>query len=683
MLALCVTTIMITLVVFIVFKVRQGLSGTNITDKIFLDGVFFRRYSPKLEAINEEYKKKIAKRMKPMDPRKKLILIFAGTFTFVLSMISFESFYVHRRQIEQRIVKAQEIQKMIEKGMLRKYSYNLAEEFQALNEFIPKNSKAIYLNTISRLKQYDFIMLDSLLSQTFGKKDYFTSFERWKKFLEKSNLKFKIQNNLPSSLEDNQVLILPNTISLTMKERQILDKLIDVNSKIILEGRIGHLNKNGGQNMDGDYIQRFDIFISKNTSKSFPNTQLNSILQDSFLPLFSPFFWPDRNDFDYFSPNENIYLYASNSTNQINRDELGREQIKAKKVRKNVLWLSNPPFSETESESENDILINNYLVSKMILDSFGHPFVKLARWPEGKKIALVNYFVANTNLDDIRYILSYYNQYNMPLTIFLNTNKYSEDDIREFYNNYPNEYSLYLELDFSQLKYRKTNLFEQIQSERIRLERLTASKVAGVFFSDFIPNTDTYNIFAQNRLEYIYASNFFNRLSPYYLNHGKNMFYSKYFEADDEIFSENVITTVKSFEDYLTKHIENLKQYEGIYTLGIRNQSLAKRYNRPFLNIIKDLYEEDKTIWMTSFSDLSDWVNLRNSISIIENDKKVTIKNQNDTQVSKIMLKVQNAAFDKESTDIERAILAIKGEKENEFLIENLNPGQEITLNLK
>ncbi|MCF8060290.1 MAG: hypothetical protein K9K67_13395 [Bacteriovoracaceae bacterium] len=97
LLALSLTTIFITLISYIIFKLRQGSFIKLDNEYHKIEGAYFRRYAPELEKINEERLFELKK--KENNPKKfyyKIIFLFSFVFLLVLTVFLVEDFYSRR-----------------------------------------------------------------------------------------------------------------------------------------------------------------------------------------------------------------------------------------------------------------------------------------------------------------------------------------------------------------------------------------------------------------------------------------------------------------------------------------------------------------------------------------------------------------------------------------------------------
>jgi hypothetical protein len=99
LLALSLTTIFITLISYIVFKLRQASSMNSVSDFYKLEGSYFRRYAPELEKLNEEKREEIlAKEKNPKKFYIKILSMFAFVFLVIFSVFLVDEYY-HSRSL--------------------------------------------------------------------------------------------------------------------------------------------------------------------------------------------------------------------------------------------------------------------------------------------------------------------------------------------------------------------------------------------------------------------------------------------------------------------------------------------------------------------------------------------------------------------------------------------------------
>jgi len=100
LLALSLTTIFITLISYIVFKLRQASSVNSVDDFYKLEGSYFRRYAPELEKLNDEKREeKLAKEKNPKRFYVKILSMFAFVFLVILSVFLVDEYYHSRSKV--------------------------------------------------------------------------------------------------------------------------------------------------------------------------------------------------------------------------------------------------------------------------------------------------------------------------------------------------------------------------------------------------------------------------------------------------------------------------------------------------------------------------------------------------------------------------------------------------------
>ena len=100
LLSISLSTVLITLVSFIIFKFRYNYNKKDKQGLYQLKGSFFKRFAPHLEIENAkvvEERKLLAR--KSMSPQKKLIITFASFTFFIFAFLSAENYLTFRKQI--------------------------------------------------------------------------------------------------------------------------------------------------------------------------------------------------------------------------------------------------------------------------------------------------------------------------------------------------------------------------------------------------------------------------------------------------------------------------------------------------------------------------------------------------------------------------------------------------------
>ncbi len=101
LLSISLATVILTIISFLVFKVRYALKNQFNSNLFNLKGSYFNRYAPHLEKKNKESQDKFEKEVanRKLSPQMKIGLSFGSVFVFIVFALSAENFLVHRKKL--------------------------------------------------------------------------------------------------------------------------------------------------------------------------------------------------------------------------------------------------------------------------------------------------------------------------------------------------------------------------------------------------------------------------------------------------------------------------------------------------------------------------------------------------------------------------------------------------------
>lgn len=151
LLSLIFTTLLITIVSYIVFRIRQ-LTGKRQTEELHhLTGTYFNRYAPHLDLLNKEH---ILKSNTSINETQnafkiKLAVVFIIIFSIVTLSFLLENQIRFRNELLSKSNQADTYRQLIQEGLLKKFTYNPSYE----PTFDPNDDSLNISNTDDNLEQ--------------------------------------------------------------------------------------------------------------------------------------------------------------------------------------------------------------------------------------------------------------------------------------------------------------------------------------------------------------------------------------------------------------------------------------------------------------------------------------------------------------------------------------------------
>ncbi|MBT4790572.1 MAG: hypothetical protein HON90_03295, partial [Halobacteriovoraceae bacterium] len=280
LLALSLSTIFITLISYIIFKLRQAVSANIDHDEDQLDGTYFRKYNPELEKINEEKKQESDALAK--NP-KKAIFKFVGMAVFVFlcifTVFMLEDYFKYREQVKNKMMSAHDFKQLIAEGLLAKHDYNPYHGPVKISEKLSNNAKAQMKQFVTSFKNQNFCVASNTRTQQLNFNDHNKAKKAWLEFFARHSLKATVHENIKNI--PDCFWIFPHIKSLSRKEWAIVSPILK-QKRSIITGSFYALNGIGKKNKNNPF---YEIFPSRPQAEKKISATLVHAESDSFWDI--------------------------------------------------------------------------------------------------------------------------------------------------------------------------------------------------------------------------------------------------------------------------------------------------------------------------------------------------------------------------------------------------------------
>ena len=468
LLSLILTTVLITIISYIIFRIRQLAGQKSIKGLYNLNGIYFNRYSPLLEAKN----KKIElvdeeKKRDKISTKAKLIVVFSLAFFIVTLLLSLENHFYYRQEVLERTNSAKEYRELINKGLMKKYSFNTEKLFSHPEQRLTPYQKSEYQNMILKLQSFEIKVFESVNDLKYKRFKNSIAINNWLAFCGRNKLKCKKTKRLIHS-SDKTILIIPNVELMSTREREEIGKIKKRNDSVVIVGQIGFLNGLGKKSTNNDIVS--DLFNLKlGNGKSYPFIDLEKfgISGDNL---------PESNALSY----QTSYIDSVTLQNPFF------------KFYKNLLWIVENPVLEVNKfeDSYSDFMFLKLLSYK--IESYSISIIP--KQSIEKQVAIAMLISPNMEHD---FLIDLLQKHTKNITLISESNFFPEDFI-----NLNTDLAIFGD-SFNSKEQTTRSIFDQIEKYRFNFEEQSHKPVDGVWFFTTKVTNSTKNALLQNHIKYI------------------------------------------------------------------------------------------------------------------------------------------------------------------------------------
>jgi hypothetical protein len=614
LLAITVTTILITIVSFIIFKLRQVSLFKSKSKLIKLESTFFHRYAPHIELENNKIvEEDLRKRGSSPNKRKRNWSLGALIiFIIVLASFFFEDHYNYRRAIQRRVANAKDFRQLVKHGMLKSYNYSPSSPTPIISNTLSGRGvkQASYLK--SKLNKKSFCIYSHLNKAPISK----LAQSKWISFFNRHSLSHKVYKRYGNY--NNCLWIFPHIFNIRGSELRKLKKNIQ-GKNIIFTG--------GFAQRDGFGKKFKENFLLDNYYLNFVTPNLKSP-QDSMIIVDKEFGWDTASGrlLNWQPINRHHSAILTKGPQSISVVDYNSKLLKQRDFylsrvysKDNFLWTSLDPIKENKVA---DLVILHFLAKLYKI-----PVTRVSSWPSGHKHSVSIVTTIDDPIYSYSHLLNIFKKREIPHTLFTNFSNlkgifpliHEKEDVYLALTNVPED-NLY-EKDLK-------NHFKFFEGVRLDMEEYGRRPVKGFLPYKEIITKKILNTINQNQYSYLFGGKNSYSKSPIPI-HGSNIYYiPKMNKSLAEMSKDTTLVTKENFTDYMKSMLNDHISTNSHYILKIEN-SIIKN---PILKIaLADFLTSREKDEFTNLDDVVGWKNLREEISIktkkIGKSYQVKVKN--------------------------------------------------------
>ncbi len=678
LLGLSVTTILITLVSYIIFRIRYSVTYKKSKELHHLDGHFFKRHAPHLEEQNRLQNLNGMRSESPRKRRQKVALVFLVIFSSVLVLLAMENYLSFRRDLVERTRSAEMYRELIGKGLLKKHTFDphlsdfdfkeftsvhFGQRLEALATKLRSQPLKIYSDKVNRRRSLAHV----------------EAYSRWISLFERYSLEYQAIEKL-DELNQGDLLILPQVQFLEMDQKSKIRELLQSEVGIFVTGALGIFSSSENEEIptgDAWFNETFAIELVPSTSLKNPTIFVSDRAPWWEIPPGQVLTWYPidvKREFRMATA-EMPVASVVNYRNEILRED-GFNLVRAHpidRVQGRTFWSGLDPLGPVEEGFPNGGYYDSMMLSALVWIS-GVPMVKVANWKHGKRASMnVSMNIKESHLD-IAAIVDEMSELKHQLTLFLNSEVVRS--FPEFLKDLDSEIEIgAMTGEFGPAsRFDLFSNFSRLEESRFAIEEAWHQEVRG-----FRPTEEKYdrtmlNAAHQNHLSYIFADNRFLALAPVWISDGKMSFFSRVYDDDLSVRRNPLLTTPEKIGEHYLDQLKEVISLGGNYLLNLNDHLMVEPfYRRSVSEFLKVAHNEN--VWCSTLGQIESWWRERDevhaSISIGKDRVHLEISHEGDHDLENVAVYLDaGRALKKEVFN--RAPSSIQLQKVDQHLLLNI-----------
>ncbi len=642
LLGLCLTTVLITLVTYIVFRLRNTIENRKGDDLHKLEGQFFKRFAPHLARENEEKRNRVNKKLvHPTSFKVKLITFSVVTFIFVITALVAEDYLIYRSELNKRAQSAQTMRDLISEGMLKTYEYTPSKKI-SFKEHIPTRIFDQIETSSLILKEELFILFSNKANQANSK--HIESLENWRKFFERNGIKYKIVTRLYNA-PVNAIWILPSYSKVLMKEKKTFEKRVKEQRPTVVTGLFGTFDLESKTTNYEWFEKIFGLKLVKQKPVIRP-----SQFKSKGAPLWdiSPGLvlnWnPSASEMTFFDDiSSSLAFEIDFQGNFVTKQDLKSTRFKFIDEGKKTIWLNHDPFKLLE-DSRDGTYSELIMLSSLQWISEKRR-TRVALWPKNFEFASVIAIDAEDKFSNVKKMIEDMKDYNIPATVFVVSDLYKEKpesleilDSSDDLGSHTDNHRVLTEVGMLEN-------FKRLENSRLDIEQIHHKKVTGFRPPQEKIDEDSLSVIFQNKFKYIFGDQKFGQYYPVFLADGELIYYPRVVTDDFQISRNSILVSSDDIVDYMLQDVEIVRSFGGGYFFSQHTHIFGEKVI--FKKVMPLFYEklEDYNVWKTNMKDINKWVKARDQIitSTIKtgNEEYLVVHNRGKFTVTNFNIEVE------------------------------------------
>ncbi len=592
LLGLTLSTVILTLAVYFIYKIRLGFARQKKEDKYQLEGTYFKRIAPHLAEVNAiiKHEQLPEKEQYKIKPWQAFTAVFVTVFIFLIidKQLSFYNI------VRGRIPDKQHIDKLKTKGLLQEYEF----KSERPQDFLHFNKTEISNQTkfiLSELKSKTI----AIVSRTERTN---TEVNVWKDYLRSLGLN-AIEVKTLFQLKNADIILLPSNENLDSRDIAILTSEVNNGKGLLILASSGQNPQTTTQLPPLFSSLGIKSKLNCNITKEKNNSKQSFVIEG---PSSLPWSLPAGSSLRLSAAGRCEVLVESEIAAIIRSENSKRNYGSLLNSAGRVLWLNLLPAVGNNGSLE-DLFWGqtfHYLAFKKT--------AKLARWTAGANFLISIAIVGDGDYSSAPELKTKLDKADLPFTIFLDSDTYTKNFQALFKASKKIEIASMGERIEDLTKNNLAVVHKNLQNARYETELLSEEKVDGfrVPYDKF--NWEQLLPVWQNRIHYVLGTNDFSWHEPVPLD--ENFFYIPSHISDFNLLARRKeITSEDDFKKLFQNIINSEIQIGGHLVVRINPDSILQEPYLKFMNVMFSVLSEYKKNVYT-LKDVASFSQIRRSV---------------------------------------------------------------------
>ena len=641
LLTLSLSTILLTMISYILYRLRQMPATTRPGSGIRTEGVFFRRYvTAGMLAANPTVAP--AQVLPNIQVPKRIVPFFAVTCLVVFVSLTMAFFF--RTDSSER-ERREAYRSLHEKGLMASFELATADTKNSGTEFLTpsQHSRADELRDLLKGKIVTLVRLPSLPG---NQETAEAAAKSWEKHLTEANMTVRLKNEVDCG-EGTQLLLLPQSVTMKEEDKTKITRCLSLGVNILATGPVGALNEKGTAASTDFATKIFGLAFT-------PSPDVESYFPTGFSALGAPYWelpaglildWsPTNNGYRAAAVRKNSNVPALETNYHGTPSDFARAYFQQFAMAR-VGWMAIDPSSRKPGTPQEDFYAQNVIDSSLAW-VLGAPRARAMTWPGGARTATLFSVDSEDHFETAEQLRDLFAELKTPATFFLVSNLYQKAN---FLLTGQDAYELELGSHSENHQIFKDQSlltqFDRIQISRHEIEELSGAKVRGFRAPEEKIDDATITAVRQNQLTYMATGNTYARSAPLFVGDGKLVMFPRVPLDDINFQRRKDLFDVQDMVRAATEDFNHQEAFGGLYLFNSHTQYFGKAEYHPFYRAIATL-AQDRGSWVTNFGKMADWWRGRDSliaeanISGDGNQVKVEITNNAEKPISNVSFDV-------------------------------------------
>lgn len=641
LLTLSLATILLTLVSYILYRIRQIPEFQPKTaHQVRIQGVFFKRYLP-AESLAAETANAAARAQQGLGlssiPRN--IVPFFGVTASVIFLSLLLSQWLKPTELDLEKARVQNFRALRAKGLLKDYELASRTSGPAGEEWIAPAQLARVESRLASLRNRGVALVDLELEQKYNPVHSREGVENWTSFFETNRIPFRKTTEIPCS-GDVALVVIPQAAALSRSHRDALQECFTRGIAVVATGPIGVYDGTGA-NADPSWASElFGVRFAPNPDPgTFLATQLSGDRGPHWeVPSGMVLDWlPSDNRFQAIGTLGSTHAYESTYKGRANA--FSRAQFVSSGKSRRV-WLAFDAIP-VKATLEGEKFHARMAIAGALSWAVRAPLARVTTWPNAAPGATLLSVDSEDQFTNVRGLQKLFLDAQVQATFFLVSNLF-QSDTGAFSHSPDSAFELASHSENHGIFEGQSlqEQFDRIQASRIEIEEITGRKVAG-FRAPFEKADDaTLAAVAANHLDYIVGNGKFTRFSPVWLAAGKLLYFPRMSLDDFGVDRTPDLDPAQGIPNTLAEETLRAQKLGGMAVLNFHTQLFGKkRYDGPLSELLHAISSQGN--WTPTYSQATQWWKDRESLTlslraVSERQYELVVENPTDSVIDGI-----------------------------------------------